>query len=577
MTKRVLLVHPTFPTTYWGFQESLAIIKTKASLPPLGLVTLAAYLPPSWDLRLVDLNIDALENRDLRWADVILMGGMLIQLKSMHEVISRAHSLDRPVVVGGPAPTTSPEAFGDADLIVQGEIEGQVDTLREALDSLMSPRNPLQSKNAGDRQRGSARILAAPKQHPSMSSARVPRFDLLKIHDYTSLSIQYSRGCPFHCEFCDIVEIFGHRPRVKSDDQVLAEIATLHRLGYTGSIFFVDDNFIGNKRTVQRLLPKLASWQRAHGRPFDFYTEASVNLAADERLMLQMIDAGFRSVFVGIETPSTEALTQAGKSQNLGIDLNEAIATLTRTGLEVMGGFIVGFDTDTAAIFEMQRAFIQRNPIPLAMVGLLIALPETALSRRLEGEGRLRGPTSGDQFGRPNFEPAMDERTLLVGYRKLMVDLYSPEAYYDRCEAYVRQAGPLPIGGDEGATDIAAFLRIAYHVGLRSPRRRLFWRLLHHARRAAPHVLKWAVVHALQGEHMIRYTQEHLLPRLDAAIRVIDAERVAASRALAPSPTDADAEATSGRRWVNVLRPPSASPAATPKVGHLGEILPHPA
>lgn len=526
MKTHILLVHPEFPTTYWGFQESLSIVGLKASLPPLGLVTLAAYLPPEWDLRLVDLNIAPLDDGDLLWADVVLVGGMLIQLEAMQEVIRRAHRLHRPVAVGGPAPTTSPERFDAADLIVQGEVEGRSDVVVRAIASLdVEPSRALAET--------APRVLPSPAAYPDMSTARIPRFDLLDIRSYTSASIQYSRGCPFHCEFCDVVEIFGHASRVKTDEQVLAEIEALHRLGYTGSIFFVDDNFIGNRKAVRRLLPKIAAWQEAHGRPVDFYTEASINLARDPRLMDDMVRAGFRSVFVGIETPSTEALAEAGKKQNLAGDLGEAIATLTRVGLEVMGGFIVGFDADTPEIFEAQRAFIQSQPIPLAMIGILIALPGTALWQRLDKEGRLRTLTQGDQFGRPNFAPAMDERALLAGYRQLMADLYSPQAYYARCEAYALQSSPLPVSGWKGGADIQDLLRVLYKIGLRSPRRRQFWRLIRQVALHAPHTLKWAIVHAIQGEHMIRYTEEHVLPRMDEALAELDSGHVASKAAAA--------------------------------------------
>ncbi|NOZ87930.1 MAG: DUF4070 domain-containing protein [Deltaproteobacteria bacterium] len=518
MKKKILLVHPEFPTTYWGFQESLAIVNKQASLPPLGLITLASYLPLDWDMRLVDLNISPVEDRDLYWADVVLMGGMLVQMDSMRMVIDRARRIGRPIVVGGPAPTTSPELFSDVDLIVQGEVENREDELIDAISSLKAhglaaepgPAVPV--------------CLGAPENHPDMKKAMAPRFDLLDIGKYTSMSIQYSRGCPFNCEFCDIVEIFGHASRVKTDDQVINELTILNRLGFQGSIFFVDDNFIGNKRAVRTLLPKIADWQEANGRPFDFYTEASINLADDPALIQNMINAGFRSIFVGIETPSTEALQEAGKKQNLAVNLQEAIDSLTKCGLEVMGGFIVGFDTDTPAIFEAQRTFIQSCAIPLAMIGILIALPETALWRRLEKEGRLREVTNGDQFGRPNFIPAMDERTLIEGYRNLLADLYDPKAYYARCENYIKKAAPLPTSGKEGVEDLKNLMRAVYKIGIRSKRRKLFWRLLGKAINSSPHTLKWAIIHAVQGEHMIRYTQDHVLPRLNMALSEMDRE-----------------------------------------------------
>ncbi|MDD5306804.1 MAG: B12-binding domain-containing radical SAM protein [Deltaproteobacteria bacterium] len=501
-----LLIYPRFPITYWGFQHGLRLIGKQASLPPLGLLTLAALLPGQWHIRLVDLNVTALRDDDLRWADIVLTGGMLIQVESMHEVIARGHSFDLPVAVGGPAPTTSPELFGDADVVFRGEAEGRIDELLRAL-----PQSP-----------GSHRVLDAPAGFPDMKIVAVPRFDLLDISKYASMSVQYSRGCPFRCEFCDIVAIFGHIPRVKTPEQVLAELGAISRLGFRGTLFFVDDNFIGNRLAVKRLLPMLREWQRMHGRPFEFYTEASMDLAADPRLLGAMVDAGFSSVFVGVETPSAKALEQTRKLQNLRLDLSEAINRITRAGLEVMGGFIVGFDSDGEDVFALQRDFLARQPIPLAMVGMLTALPGTDLWRRLEAEGRLRERSSGDQFARPNFVPAMEERALLRGYAGLMGWLYSPEAYYGRCEAYLDRSGSRPKTRLPTLGEVGALLRTIWHVGVLGPRRRHFWRLL--ARAAPRGRMHQAVAHAIQGEHLVRYTREFLLPRLERALAGIRTE-----------------------------------------------------
>jgi radical SAM superfamily enzyme YgiQ (UPF0313 family) len=510
--KKILLVHPHFPVTYWGFQDALRIVDRKAALPPLGLITLAAALPARWELRLVDLNCGPLRDEDLRWADVVFTGGMLIQLESMREVMARAHALGRPVVVGGPTATTCPDVFADADVIFQGEAEGRIDEIVEAVDALGPPAT-------------GQLVVPAGEGRPDISQVPTPRFDLLNVKDYTTMSIQYSRGCPFRCEFCDIVELFGHTPRVKTNEQVLAELESIRRLGFKGSVFVVDDNFIGKKRAVRELLPLITEWQREHGMPFDFYTEASIDLASDDELMTAMIAAGFRSVFVGIETPSKSALAEAHKGQNLRMDLAEAVDRMTAAGLEVMGGFIVGFDSDRDDIFEAQREFIQRSPVVLAMVGVLFALPGTALWRRLAGTDRLRDRSVGDQFGRSNFLPVMDEERLLRGYRELMRELYSAEAFYGRCENYLDRVGEIPHSGDQGLDDILYFVKIAFGLGVRSPRRRLFWRLLNKARTGVPHGFKWAVVKALQGEHMIRYTEEHVLPRLDRAIAEVVAEK----------------------------------------------------
>ena len=503
-----LLVYPRFPVTYWGFQYGLRLIGKRATLPPLGLITVAALLPSHWHVRLVDLNVETLHDDDLLWADVVLMGGLLIQAESMQEVIARARVFHRPVAVGGPAPTTSPDLFGDADVVFQGEAEGRIDELVRAL----------------AQRSGSRLILKAPTSFPDMTSVPVPRFDLLDLSQYASVSVQYSRGCPFQCEFCDVIEIFGRKPRVKTPEQVVDELEAIHRLGYKGTLFFVDDNFIGNKPAVKRLLPIVRDWQRARRHPFELYTEASADLAADAQLLRGMVDAGFSSVFLGIETPSVKALEQAKKLQNLRLDPSEAIDRITRAGLEVMGGFIVGFDSDGPDIFTLQREFLDRQPIPLAMVGILTALPGTALWRRLKAEGRLRQRSNGDPFSRPNFSPLMDERALLRGYAELMKWLYSPKAYYSRCEAYLNRAGSISETRSSTLSEVGALLRTIWHVGVLSPRRRLFWQLMGKAMLRGRSQIRQAVALAVKGEHLILFTRKHVVPRMERALAEIPAE-----------------------------------------------------
>jgi hypothetical protein len=372
---------------------------------------------------------------------------------------------------------------------------------------------------------------------PEMTTVPVPRFDLLDLSEYASLSVQYSRGCPFQCEFCDIIEIFGRKPRVKAPEQVIDELEAIYRSGYKGTLFIVDDNFIGNKPAVKRLLPILGDWQRKRGHPFELYTEASVDLATDPELLHGMVDAGFSSVFLGIETPSIKALAQAKKLQNLRLDPAEAIDRITRAGIEVMGGFIVGFDSDGPEIFAQQREFLERQPVPLAMAGILTALPGTALWRRLKAEGRLRQRSNGDPFSRPNFAPAMSEEALLRGYAELMAWLYSPEEYYGRCEAYLRRVGSVSASRASTLGEVGIFLRAIWHVGVRSPRRRLFWRLLGRALLRGQSKLRQAVVHAVQGEHLINYTREHVIPRMEAALAEARAEVEASRIALRTSDT----------------------------------------
>jgi radical SAM superfamily enzyme YgiQ (UPF0313 family) len=505
---RVLLVYPEFPVTYWGFQRSLPLLGKRATLPPLGLISVAALLPQSWEMRLVDMNVEELGREDLRWADVVLTGGMLIQEPSLHGILAFARELGRRTVVGGPACTTSPERFEDADYVFLGEAEGRVEELVGAIEG----------------RPGSGRVLHAPAVRPSLHEVPVPRFDLLDLGRYRAMCIQISRGCPFTCEFCDIIEIFGRVPRVKRAEQVAAELDALRELGHRGELFIVDDNFIGNKKAIRPILGELARWQEQAGHPFTFYTEASLNLAKDDALIEAMRTAGFTSVFIGIETADPEALKKTGKRQNLGVDVRDALDKLTVAGMEVMAGFIVGFDGDQRESFDAQRELLRDAPLPLAMVGLLAALPGTALWRRLEREGRLRGHSDGDAFARPNFRPTMPERELVAAYADLLADLYSPEAYFRRSAAVVDRIGPPAHPGPLLAEDVRIALRAIYRLGILAPRRALFWRLLARALPRGVHAVRTAIACAVRGEHMIGYTEEVVLPRLASALSRMDAE-----------------------------------------------------
>lgn len=526
----VVLVHAAFPRTYWGFQHALAVTGKRATLPPLGLLTVAAHLPRAWELRLRDLNVEALTDADLAWADAVLVGGMLVQAPSMHEVLARARLAGKRTIVGGPAASTSPALFA-ADVVFRGEVEGRERELHDAITG---------EARAHDDASASAPVTASDPHRPDLGAARVPRFDLLRLDAYTTMAVQTSRGCPYHCEFCDVIELFGRVPRVKAPAQVTAELAALHRAGWRGPVFVVDDNFIGNLKLARALLPAIEAWQRAHDGGFELYTEASVNLANDPALLAALVGAGFTAVFVGIETPSREALRAAGKTQNLKLDLADAVDRITAAGLEVMGGFIVGLDGDDAGAFEALAAFLRDAPIPLAMIGVLTALPGTALTRRLRREGRLRTDSGGDQFARPNFEPAMDEHALLDGYARLMAEVYSPAGYLRRCAAYLRRA-PLAERGRAREGSARYLARAIWYLGVRGERRHLFWQLVGlGARRRSLAALTWAVVHAIQGEHLVRYTREDVLPRVREAAGAVTAERATrASRAAMPAPRPA--------------------------------------
>lgn len=422
-TSKILLVYPEIPTTYWGFKYALKFIGKKASLPPLGLCTVAALLPEHFECRLVDMNVSKLRHEDILWADMVFISAMLIQKTSFEEVVRRCNALKRPVVAGGPFPTSQHTVIEGVDHFVLNEAEINLPLFLE------------------DLERGTAGRVYNDTARADMSKTPVPRLELLDIKRYNSLALQFSRGCPFSCEFCDIIEMFGRVPRTKPAAHFLAEMDRILELGFKGSIFVVDDNFIGNAGRVKELLREIEAWQAAHGKPFSFFTEASVNLAQDDELLDLMVRAGFEMVFLGIESPAEESLQSAGKRQNLHGDLLGSVEKIQRAGLEVCGGFIVGFDTDTGDIFGRQFDFIQSSAIPSAMVGLLMALPNTRLYKRLESENRLLHVPSGNNTHdvELNFIPTMDRSELLKGYKGMIFEIYSPRNYFSRCLKLIKR------------------------------------------------------------------------------------------------------------------------------------------
>ncbi|HVO17735.1 MAG TPA: DUF4070 domain-containing protein [Anaeromyxobacter sp.] len=508
---RALLVQGKSPPAYWSFGHSLPFIGKDATHPPLGLATMAAHLPATWDLRLRDLHLGPVSDSDLREADAVLASGMLVEVDSVREILARARALGRLTVVGGPAATVSPESFPEAQYLFRGEAEGRLDRLIEVLE------HPT---------RGAERMLSPPDDvRPSLALARVPRFDLLEVHRYASMSVQVSRGCPFHCEFCDIIEMFGRVPRTKQPAQVLAELDALFALGARGGLFVVDDNFIGNRKAAAGLLTAISRWQEQHGWPFDLYTEASLDLAGEDGLVRGLVEAGFTSVFVGLESPDPDTLRKTQKKQNLRMDPARAVELLTRAGLEVFAGFIVGFDGDDGQAFARQEAFISALPVPRAMVGLLTALPGTQLWRRLEREGRLRADPTGDQFDRTNFQTTMPEAALVAAYRDLLAALFSSDGFFRRCELSLRMmpARPHP-SNREGS--LMALARAIWRIGVRGDpaRRRWFWRLLRIAAAGGIPAVTRAVEFSIMGEHFIRYTAEEVLPRLERRLLEIRSE-----------------------------------------------------
>lgn len=518
---KILLVYPEYPpNTYWSFSHVMRYIGRRASMPPLGLITVAALLPEGYETRLVDMNVERLRDEDIRWADAVFTSTMIIQGPSFATVIRRCRAQGVPVVAGGPHPSAAPESVEGADHVIVGEAE-------EVLPRFLA-----------DFEKGCARPLYRAEGLPELAMAPIPRFDLLDLTAYHTMPVQYSRGCPFRCEFCDIWKIYGRRPRTKNRRQFLAELETLARLGWRGSVFVVDDNFIGDIPRVRAFLGELTAWQKARGYPFSLLTEASLNLARDETLLAGMREAGFGMVFLGIETPSVEGLLETHKPQNTRMGLLESVRAIQAQGIEVSGGFIVGFDSDPEDIFDRQIEFIQDAAIPMAMVGILTALPGTELQARLEREGRLLCETSGNNthVGEANFVTRMPAGQLAAGYRKLVGALYDPalRSYFGRCRRMLRvRTPPVPCGQRTGWREVRAFLLSILTIPLRPYGRQflrfLLWTLLRRSRRF-PDAVRLGIL----GFHLQAITAEMLSPR--TAERDVRLEAGAFEGALAPTP-----------------------------------------
>ena len=480
----VLLLYPEFPDTFWSFKHALKFVRKRASLPPLGLLTVAAMLPPEWAKRLVDVNVRQLRDQDLAWANVVFISGMIAQQDSARLLIERCRAAGKTIVAGGPLFTLESEQFPDVDHFVLNEAEV---TLPEFL---------------GDFERGNARRVYASPEFPDIRQTPAPLWELADIRRYASMSVQFSRGCPFDCEFCNVTAMFGHRPRTKTTAQVITELDGLHQAGWRGSVFFVDDNFIGNKRALrEELLPALIQWQK--GKPgTPFFTEASVNLADDEELMRLMVEAGFNQVFIGIETPEETSLAECNKRQNQQRDLIADVKRIQRAGLEVQGGFIVGFDSDAPTIFARQIEFIQKSGIVTAMVGLLQAIPGTKLYQRLNVQGRLLGHTTGNNVdGTTNFIPRMNRETLRLGYQGLMGHIYSPGPYYQRIRTFLREYQPPKVSRALNWESIRAFLHANVRLGIFGRERFHYWSLLLWTICRRPAHLSLAVTFSIYGHH----------------------------------------------------------------------------
>ena len=445
----ILMVYPEYPLTFWSFDYALKFISKKAAYPPLGLLTVAAMLPKDWEVRLTDLNIEKLKDRDLEWADYVMISAMLVQKQSVHSILQRCSSLGKKVVAGGPLFNGTPEEYLDqVDHLILNEAE------------ITLPRF------LADLEKGNPQKVYRADSYPELSMTPNPRWDLIKVKKYATLMIQCSRGCPYDCEFCDITTLYGRKPRVKEAGQLIGELQAIYDMGWRGTVFVVDDNFIGNKVKIKKILPLLIEWMQTHEYPFRFTTEASINLADDDELIELMAEAGFDTVFIGLETPNEESLLECAKIQNRGIDMVAAIKKLQEAGIQVFGGYIVGFDSDDEGIFHRQIKFIQESGVVTAMVGLLNALPKTKLWKRLMAEDRLRLDTTGNNTdGTINFVPIMDKNKLINGYRNIVRTIYSPRYYYRRVCNFLEHYQPRRSGVVQ-RHDIKAFFKSIFYLGI---------------------------------------------------------------------------------------------------------------
>ena len=493
-----LLIYPQFPETFWSFKYALSFLGKRAAQPPLGLMTVAAMLPKHWNKRLVDTNVEKLRDRDLAWADVVLLSGMHIQHNALAAIVERCRAQGLRTVVGGPITSSVLATDLKADHVVIGEAEGLIAGL------------------ARDLEQGAAKAIYQATKKPEMQTSPLPDLSLIKMKRYSTMTVQYSRGCSFNCEFCDIIEIYGRRPRTKAVAQVLAELDQLRAAGWRESVFIVDDNFIGSKVKAKELCVALTGWRRQSKANFDFITEATLNLADDAELMQLMKDAGFKSVFLGIETPDESGLIASNKLQNTRRSMLDSIATIQSFGMQVMGGFILGFDTDHADVFDRTVEFIQKSGIPIAMVGLLQAIPGTQLFRRLWKEGRVLDGGHGDNTSEHlNFLPHMDATRLIEGYRSVLKRIYSCEAYYDRVKLCLSRMQSKPsewtpkqrllTPGNARALVISVFRQ-----GIFGRRRWSYWKFLLTAATRYRRCFGAAVTLAVMGYHFQVMTRKFL-------------------------------------------------------------------
>lgn len=483
----ILLVYPQYPDTYWSFKHALKFISKKAAIIPLGLITLAPILPGSWNKKLIDLNVSRLRDKDIIWADYVFISAMSVQLASVKQIMKRCIQLKKKMVAGGPLFTEEYDQFAEIDHLVLNEAEITLPLFIEDLEN------------------GRPERIYRSDKFADITKSPLPDYSLLKSGKYATAGIQYSRGCPFDCEFCDITALFGRQVRTKTTTQIIAELDQLLQIGWRGSVFFVDDNFIGHKNKLKKeLLPAMINWMKSNDNPFFFITEASINLADDKDLMEMMAKVGFAKVFIGIETPEESCLMECNKLHNNNRDLIECVNMIQQNGIEVFGGFIVGFDNDPPNIFQRQIDFIQKSGIITAMVGLLNAPRSSKLYRRLQKEGRIISKFTGDNTDYSmNFVPVMDKQELMKGYQKIIRNIYSAKAYYARVLTFLRQYNPTSIE-PMSFSRIMALVKSIVYIGILWKNRIYFWKVFFWSLFNKPKLFPLAVTYSIYGYHFSR-------------------------------------------------------------------------